>query len=354
MPSTSMPRAATSVATSVSTSPRSKRASAFSRWDWDLSPCMATASTPWRRRRLTSRSAPRLVRTKTSVRPRSASPSSRDQRVELVLVGDARRSGARRRPRCSAGALLVAARRRACRRRRAGRPRPRAWRRRRASGGRAGVWRDDAVDRRAGSPCRACGRPRRARASARGRGGRRRGRCRSSRRPGVATMMWARRAALGLALDADAAVDGGDRQRAGARRSSRARRRSGWRARGSGASTSAARRARRRPAMRSTSGTPKASVLPEPVGDCTSTSRPASTSGTTSSWTGKGVVDAARRERVRDRFGHAEIGEGLRGHRCSSRGGRRRGREDLGDSADPDRWGVRRQEPRERRRRSPR
>src|SRR5690349_11635353 len=35
------------------------------------------------------------------------------------------------------------------------------------------------------------------------------------------------------------------------------------------------------------SGMPKASVLPLPVGDCASTSRPASTSGMTSSWTAK-------------------------------------------------------------------
>ena len=71
MPSTSMPRAATSVATSVSTRPDSKRASACSRWRWDLSPCIATALTPSLPRRLTSRSAPRLVRTKTSARSRS-------------------------------------------------------------------------------------------------------------------------------------------------------------------------------------------------------------------------------------------------------------------------------------------
>ncbi len=42
--------------------------------------------------------------------------------------------------------------------------------------------------------------------------------------------------------------------------------------------------------MRSTRGTPKASVLPEPVGDLTSTSCPASTSGTTSRCTGNGVA----------------------------------------------------------------
>src|SRR5215211_5676770 len=70
MPVTWIPRAATSVATSVSTRPDSKRASAFSRCACDLSPCIATASTPSRPRRLTSRSAPRLVRTNRSVLPR--------------------------------------------------------------------------------------------------------------------------------------------------------------------------------------------------------------------------------------------------------------------------------------------
>jgi hypothetical protein len=40
---------------------------------------------------------------------------------------------------------------------------------------------------------------------------------------------------------------------------------------------------------RSTMGTPKASVLPDPVGDRARTSRPASTSATTSCWMAKGV-----------------------------------------------------------------
>ena len=71
-----MPRAATSVATSVLTRPDSKRASAFSRCDCDLSPCIATAWTFCLASRLTSRSAPRFVRTKTSVSPRCGSPSS--------------------------------------------------------------------------------------------------------------------------------------------------------------------------------------------------------------------------------------------------------------------------------------
>ena len=49
-------------------------------------------------------------------------------------------------------------------------------------------------------------------------------------------------------------------------------------------------------------GTPKASVLPDPVGDLTSTSRPASTSPITRPWTGNGGGDAARAQRVDHRF----------------------------------------------------
>ena len=41
-----MPRAATSVATSVLTLPEPNAASARSRWFWDLLPCIATARTP--------------------------------------------------------------------------------------------------------------------------------------------------------------------------------------------------------------------------------------------------------------------------------------------------------------------
>ena len=63
--------------------------------------------------------------------------------------------------------------------------------------------------------------------------------------------------------------------------------------------------------MRSMIGTPKASVLPEPVGDLASTSRPASTSAMTSAWMAKGVCDAALGERAHTGAGHAEIGEGL-------------------------------------------
>src|SRR6476660_9361228 len=70
MSSTSIPRAATSVATRTSTLPWAKPASAFWRCDCERFPCMATAWTCCFSSRLARRSAPRFVRTKTSVRRR--------------------------------------------------------------------------------------------------------------------------------------------------------------------------------------------------------------------------------------------------------------------------------------------
>ena len=66
--------------------------------------------------------------------------------------------------------------------------------------------------------------------------------------------------------------------------------------------------------VRSTIGMPKASVLPEPVGDLTSTSRPARTSAITALLDGERLVDPAAPQRVADSGGHAEIGERLMGH----------------------------------------
>ena len=87
MSSTSSPRAATSVATSVRTLPESKRASARSRCACALSPWIATASTSWRRSFSTSRSAPAFVRTKTSARPVVVGQQL-DERLHLVVGGD--------------------------------------------------------------------------------------------------------------------------------------------------------------------------------------------------------------------------------------------------------------------------
>src|SRR3954470_8830346 len=93
--------------------------------------------------------------------------------------------------------------------------------------------------------------------------------------------------------------------------------------------------------IRSTMGTAKASVLPDPVGDLTSTSRPASTSGTTRRWTGKGswmppserasttALDAPRPAKA-----CVDI--------CDSFAGDRRWPpDDSGDSTDPDRRSAR-------------
>ena len=91
---------------------------------------------------------------------------------------------------------------------------------------------------------------------------------------------------LGLAVDADAAEGGGDAQAAGARERAvssatcMASSRVGTSTRPAGTLASRL--------MRSAIGIAKASVLPLPVGDLARTSRPASASGRTSSWMGKG------------------------------------------------------------------
>src|SRR5918995_1060856 len=91
--------------------------------------------------------------------------------------------------------------------------------------------------------------------------------------------------------------------------------------------------------IRSASGTPKASVLPEPVGDLTRTSWPSRTSGTTMDWTANGVsnprlarapatgADTPRSANVED------IGELLLPDMGMSRGIER----GWGDSTDPNR-----------------
>ena len=96
-----MPRAATSVAIRVATSPRSNEARARSRWRWLLSPCIASAVSPCARRRLTSRSAPRLVRTKTRVLVPSALCSCSTRWSSLALCESTLRK------RCSISALAT-------------------------------------------------------------------------------------------------------------------------------------------------------------------------------------------------------------------------------------------------------
>ena len=72
----SSPRAATSVATSVSAWPREKRSSERVRCDCVMSPCSAATRTPRCSRRVARRLAPRLVRTNTSASSRSAPSTS--------------------------------------------------------------------------------------------------------------------------------------------------------------------------------------------------------------------------------------------------------------------------------------
>ena len=119
--------------------------------------------------------------------------------------------------------------------------------------------------------------------------------------------MWAFEASLGLLGDPDAAVHGGDPERASlsaARDSSTI-----WLASSRvGASTSAAGRGPSA-AMRSASGIAKASVLPEPVGDFASTSRPARMSPIDEALYGERLGDAAAPEGASDGIGNAETGE---------------------------------------------
>ena len=102
-------------------------------------------------------------------------------------------------------------------------------------------------------------------------------------RPGVATTTWAPCSALGLRADGRAAVRGLDLDALGLADQRRARRAPASRARGSGrARARGARRCAGRD--RSTIGSPKARVLPEPVGAFARTSRPANASGRTRVW----------------------------------------------------------------------
>ena len=89
--STSMPRAAMSVAISARTWPALKAASARSRWPWLLSPWMAAASTPAPSRYFATRSAPRLVRVKT--RARADGAVLEQLREQRALAVGSRRTG---------------------------------------------------------------------------------------------------------------------------------------------------------------------------------------------------------------------------------------------------------------------
>ena len=172
-------------------------------------------ATPSRARRLTSRSAPRLVRTKTSASSRSSSssPTSASQPVVALdgheAVLDVGRALLRRRVLVAHGVARVGLGDAAGLAVERGREEQRL--------ALARALGDDAGRRPGGSPCRACGRPRRARAcwtwsSVKAR------RCEQVLEPagGGDEDVRALRVA-GLLLEADAAVDGGDAEVAGAR-----------------------------------------------------------------------------------------------------------------------------------------
>ena len=155
------------------------------------------------------------------------------------------------------------------------------------------------------NPCRASGRPRRGRARAhRATKTRSHVRFKSSRRPGVATRICAPRARFACLLTE------GSRRRPpqseaskAAERAARALRRPGRASSRVGTRSSAAgRQPGRAHDGRSTRGIPKASVLPEPVGDAArSRSTPPRASGKTRCCTSNGVSDAATLERAHHR-----------------------------------------------------
>ena len=254
----------------------------------------------WRRRRpgsscFATRSAPCLVRVKTSARPTPSPRSSSASSAALAALLDEERPLRHPLDRGGDGRHLDP---RGIVQHLGGEPAdlaPAWWPRRTGSAAAVGRAGDDPADRRAGSPCPASGRPRRAPASRRGRGGR----CRSP--------MWSMQAARRGDEHVDAA---GERP---ALRPVRRRRRTPRRRTGPGAcrrSRSCRRsacdssrvgdstRTRQPPrggrpplaARRCRIGSAKAAVLPVPVWAMPSRSRPSSTAGMAWAWIGVGVV----------------------------------------------------------------
>ncbi len=108
------------------------------------------------------------------------------------------------------------------------------------------------------------------------------------------------------------------------RRPGRAPRRPGRRARGSArARARAGRSAAARSMMRASIGTPKASVLPEPVSARPHTSRPGSATGIAVGLDRERLGETGRGESDVDALGHAEVGE--TGRRLDGRQGGDRG-----------------------------
>ncbi len=214
IPATSMPRAATSVATSVSTTPASKLASARSRWPWDLSPCIATARTLLARQAFDQPVGAALGAHEHERQPALGLAQLGHQSCDLALVGD----------RHEAVLDVTLALARSARARDGAGWSCRPWRSRPTSpcsvAENSSVWRS-----RAQSSSRSCSttgrKPMSSIRSASSSTSSRmrlsdtsRRSIRSSSRPGVATRMWARAGEARLLDDARAAVYGSDRQRA--------------------------------------------------------------------------------------------------------------------------------------------
>ena len=129
-------------------------------------------------------------------------------------------------------------------------------------------------------------------------------------------------APCGCGVVADAAVDGDDPAARGRGRAARAPGDLGGELAGRREDEAARAGAARPGVTRSTSGMPKASVLPEPVGARPQMSRPARASGMVAAWMGKGSVMPRLCERVDEVGGNAEIGEAGRQRNSSQWAGK--------------------------------
>ena len=194
---------------------------------------------------------------------------------------------------------------------RARRPRRRAWPRRTWSGGFCGSRRT--MRSTCGLKPMSSMRSASSRTRMRTARGRRAGAAaRSSSRPGVATRTCAPLMRLRLRAERDAAVGGRDRRPFGC--ASDLSSSVTWLA-SSRVGTSTRAEGRRRPVVvRSTIGSAKARVLPEPVGGRRENVEPAEGVGQDERLDAKRRRDGASGERVDDGRGHAELAEGVRAH----------------------------------------
>ena len=273
-----------------------------------MSPWSASALTPWRASRWTSRSAPRFVRTKTSVSPVLSPGARRASRTFVLWSTETKR--------CSISPSARSAGSSASKRdglevyARASSPTSPS-----SVAEKNIVWRFLGTRRTILSTCGL-----KPMSSMRSASSRTRMRIRSSDdHPALREVLeparaWRRRRAprapCRLAPERDAAVDGRRRGGPSASRPTTSSSVTCCASSRVGTSTSALGR-RRAASTRSTIGSANASVLPEPVGDFARTSSPASASGRTSVWMRKGSVDGAGCERVDHRLRHAKPRERL-------------------------------------------